>query len=1006
MDEELGLTATAARPVVGGWNLANADRFKLLEAQGVDPQSAWKMTGTWRGSDGRLRQRTSATGFGSVDYDFQQFDPNIPTPMTQPETTTPSTISPPRPNLIPTLPQLGQAFERRVMPVATEAVQTLRTGGILGDILRQYGESSVLPNQAMMQAFGRPFQQIREAPEPPSITTPTAFRPMGDPFQRALGQEIGDPLNIFGPGVLQGTARAGRAIGRAGLQQINEAMMTGEGFLGRAMAPVAPRRMAQTPTDKIVNKIEEGRATAKTLNIPANQLDRPASEVVLRGQNMPPRTPPPTQEQLAAARADTRMGADIVGQRLDIIVPEQERVAGGVYRAGRPDGGKWSDLSLEELSSRGPGFNGTNNDLDRLWNESLSEVSQAARDSVARTGATWKAFDADKWNIAFSLPLRNQLWYELSGEAYVSRLPDTSLRELLVALDLTGATSARAEPGENLERTIAILSQRMRDVPVDVDVTIPSTVAAALKRSGENISSDLANKTGMFADTIALTGGVPVRYPISVNDVWEAKTYGITDDQLSANQPLHEVFAKYINKVRDFHNQTSPEQLFPHQSWNVQARKWVTERSESTGVDPFSIQGGSDYAAEFDNIVKKLEAAGISVPNGQLTREVLLDPRTADALRTKTKGFREAPKATVEFGTLLTPSGKLGAQIYEQAKSAGDDLTAREYRQILTSAMYQSARGKPTAWENLVRVATNRAENVTRIYSPTSFDPFSVSGTFQGAASPNIRIPFKNMTPEEIAYANAVAGRGLKQKAMAAAEIRRLDLDQELPQGFVPTNSIKFAIDGPVPEQLLVDVTKKLGDGFEVSAMRYPDAIVLDVNPRFGDAGPEPPTAEAIDKAIEMLQEQYNAKNVKAFRAAYRSEYGKNYVEDPGDGSEYEKIIKQTLKGWNNEAIKSISELAGKSASKSDISKFLAGEFEKLPIDPKQLPEGVQISSISGRAQTIRKGLRQRISDHNAAIKAFETIGNGVDQQMASAIPKWQKREDARKKRASKQQQE
>lgn len=70
MDEELGLTATAARPVVGGWNLANADRFKLLEAQGVDPQSAWKMTGTWRGKDGRLRQRIAGAsalqGYGQA----------------------------------------------------------------------------------------------------------------------------------------------------------------------------------------------------------------------------------------------------------------------------------------------------------------------------------------------------------------------------------------------------------------------------------------------------------------------------------------------------------------------------------------------------------------------------------------------------------------------------------------------------------------------------------------------------------------------------------------------------------------------------------------------------------------------------------------------------------------------------------------------------------------------------------------------------------------------------
>jgi hypothetical protein len=421
------------------------------------------------------------------------------------------------------------------------------------------------------------------------------------------------------------------------------------------------------------------------------------------------------------------MGQNIVADRLNIIVPETERVRGGIYRAGQPSGRPWSELTPEQLKQRDSGFKGTDNDLDKMWQETLSEVSEAGRIAVERTGATWKAFPAKNWDNAFKLPLRNQLWYELSGEAFVDRMPDTTTREMLTFLDLIGATSARAKPLENLERSVAISAQKLQGVPVDVDVTIPSTVKDALRREGTNISSDLANKTGNFSDTLALTGGLPVRYPISVNDVWVGNAFGITDQQLGANQALHEVFARYMNKVRDFHNETG-NPLYPHESWQVQARQWVEMRANALGIDTSKLDTveGSDYAAEFDKVVKKLENAGISVPDGILTRDVLLDPRIPDALRTTTKAFREAPKATVEFGTLLTPSGKRGAELFKAAKAVGDELTQKEYLKVLTSSMYDSARGKPTPWQNLVRVATNRAESVTRIYSPTSQDPFAI----------------------------------------------------------------------------------------------------------------------------------------------------------------------------------------------------------------------------------------------------------------------------------------
>ena len=515
-------------------------------------------------------------------------------------------------------------------------------------------------------------------------------------------------------------------------------------------------------------------------------------QVVTPGTTIPPKTSPATTDDLAAAQADTRQTAESVGQRLDITVPEAERVAGGTYVAGAPGGGRWTDLPEETLSKRGPGFAGSDADLERMWQETLSEVSQAARDSVSRTGATWRAFPAKSWDLAMRLPNRHQFWYELSGESFVDRLPDLNMDEHMMFVDLVGATSARAGPGPNLERAVAVLSQNLRGVPVDVDLTTQSTVEAALQRQGVGVSSDLANKTGMFSDTLALTGGLPVRYPIAVNDVWVAKAYGITDNQLSGNQALHEVFGKYTNKLRDFTNQKSPGGI-PHQSWQKQARQWVQMRSADDGIDTSQVTSveGNDYASEFGRLVQKLEGAGINVPGGVLTRNILMDPRVADALRPTTPGYREAPKATVEFGTLLTPSGEKGASIFAAARDAGDTLTQQEYLGTLTGSMYTSARGK-TLWEKTVRLATNESRMVTRISAPTKADPFAYSGTFEGAAAPNIRIPLKNMSPDQIAYFNAMAGKGLKQKAMAAAEIKNITRNEALPEGYIETNTLYF----------------------------------------------------------------------------------------------------------------------------------------------------------------------------------------------------------------------
>ena len=727
--------------------------------------------------------------------------------------------------------------------------------------------------------------------------------------------------------------------------------------------------------------------------------DASTKAFVQHGKPIPPSAPPPDPALLQQAQADTRMGADIVKRRLPVIVPEQERVIGGVYVPGAPDGRRWSELTPQELSVRGSGAGFTDADLQSIWDQTLAEVSEAGRQAVANTGATWKVFPAKQWDKALKLPLRSQLWYELSGEAFVDRLPDLKYNEHMMFLDLVGATSARARPGENLERALAVLSQRLRGVPVDVDVTIPSTVSAALRRDGRNVSSDLANKTGMFSDTLALTGGLPTRYPISVNDVWVGKAFGITDDQLSSNQALHEVFGKYTNKLRDLVNSTSPSP-YPHQSWNLQSRQWVELRAADEGIDTSlaSAVEGSDYAGEWGKVLQKLQNAGIDVPEGKITRDVLMDPRFADALRSTTPAFRAAPKATVEFGTLLTPNGQKAADIYDRARQIGDQNTQDEYLSTLTTSMYRTARGKPTLWELTARTALGDTTSVTRIYSPTTDDPFAISGTFAGAAAPNIRVPLRGLTPDQIAYFNAVAGQGLRQKAMAAVEITRLDPDQALPEGAVLSRAVRFDFDGPVPQKMLTDFASALGEGFEISAMRYPDGMVFDINPRFGDAGPEAPSVKAVDDAIKSIRSTYGIENPKVFDISYKSEYGKNYVEDPGDGTGYKQIINDTLKGWEADAVAQLRVITEGKFSDAVLKRYLKGNDDALKDAARK--GGFGVSGYTGRAKTVRKVFQQRLSDHADITAQWNAVGKEIDDKLGALIPKWERRQSARAKKS------
>ena len=730
--------------------------------------------------------------------------------------------------------------------------------------------------------------------------------------------------------------------------------------------------------------------------------------ILQRGQPIQPATPRPSQAEIDAARADTRVGNNVVNQRLNTIVPEADRVVGGAYTAGAPSGGRWADMPDTFLNSNGVGFKitpqirqadamhkraladveanpdseyhkamlneaalnlkeahkGGNAILQKLWNQAVSESSQAAKNAVSQHNVK-PQFKSDDWDKAMSLPYRDHLWYELSGEKMAENLPDLTPEEYLKGMDLVGATSARAEPGENLERSLGVLSQHMRGVPVDVDLTIPSTVRQALSRSHSGGSSALpGNKTGHFSDTLALTGGVPTRFPISVNDVWVGKMFGVPDDVMSSNQSLHEPMAIYFNKIRDLYNKTHGHELpFQYQSWNFQAPAWVHLRNEPSGDAYHQVWGG---------IINKLKAENVpGIVGDKITREALMHPKFADALRRTTPEWRAAPKATVEFGSTQTNKGAQAAELYKHAIENNDSLSQGKYLKALTSAMYHSARGADHPWDLLKRAVTGevtQAGDITRISHPTSESPFDSGGSFEGAVSPNIRVPLKDMDDDQLAMFNAIAGKHLKQDAMAVSSVREADPNDAPRDGHIRGHSLFM----PTTDQMdVADIrkfSKELGkNGHSLSFTRYPNGYMFDVIPSFDDQG----NAKGVDHATlrqaadRSFGNRYPTGKIMAhdFKSVYNT------------SGEYADLKKQLLKRIRDEFV---DQAVAAGLTKSDARGVLTR------------PDGP--NDLKGGSKKAWNTYKARLDYLAASEKGFKKIAESVNKAHGNFIDEASKR--------------
>jgi hypothetical protein len=707
------------------------------------------------------------------------------------------------------------------------------------------------------------------------------------------------------------------------------------------------------------------------------------SSIIQRGVPIEPKTPRPDDAAREAALADTRMGADIVGQRINTLIPEQDRVVGGTYTPGAPGGTRWADMPDEVLSKPGVGFRVADEELQQLWQDSVAQSSAAAKKAVADNGVTPQFLSKD-WDAAMKTPLRDHLWYELSGERLAENMPDLSPDEFMQFMDLIGATSARAAPGENLERALGVLSQKLQGRPVDVDLTIPSTVQQALGRDHASGSSALpGNKTGYFSDTLALTGGVPTRFPISVNDVWVGKMFGVPDDVMSSNQALHEPMAAYFNKIRDLYNERHGGEVpFQYQSWNFQAPAWVHLRNKEAGAT-----SGDAYHQVWGGILDKLKAAGVKGIKGDvITREALMDPKFADAVRRTTAPWRDAPKATVEFGTTQTNVGRSAYDLYRQAIDSGDDLSQQEYLGGLTTAMYQSARGKHP-WDALKKAVTGvmgTEGEITRIAVPTSDAPLDIGGTFEGMVSPNIRVPLKDMSDAQQRYFNAIAGGPLRQDAMAASQFLPVDAGAAPREGHIRTMAVFVPTTEAIGPAEIRAFSKAMSEaGHDLSYARYPNGYKFDILPNFNGDAPVGPTPDALRQAYTATMDRFGAPTVL--------EHDFKSVYTPGD--DYSTARTELLTEMKNDFI-----------AKARAAKIPPGRAAKLAeraADPKTKPGSVP-AGLTSRGRKAWDSYRARLGALADAEQGFQALAERVASSHATFIEKATKRAERARKRAEK----
>tara|TARA_R110002074_G_scaffold92179_4_gene201222 strand:+ start:454 stop:3375 length:2922 start_codon:yes stop_codon:yes gene_type:complete len=636
-------------------------------------------------------------------------------------------------------------------------------------------------------------------------------------------------------------------------------------------------------------------------------------------------------------------------------IPPETRVAKDHVPGERMEpvsGGRFTDL---DLNAKGQGFNGTQDDLTQVWEESVRESGNIAEKTVARLEMSPRLLEF--WDNALRLSDRGRYWYEVSTESFKDLLPDLSAEELKKFISVVASTSPVANPFQNMQRAVAAFSSYLRGVPIDNDLVIPRNVRDAL------VTGELEGlKTGSFGGTMQYIDGLTDIPPLSTNDRQVASSFAISGEDVANNPELYEVLSRFYTKLRDNLNAKLPPGAEPYETWQLQALGWIQERTLSGNPfndDYLDALTKIDPGASVDrkSVLQLLEEGGVNVPEGILTREILEDPRVADILSPTTMPFREAPIATIEVNTVQTMAGARASDLLQKAVDQGNDVAVRTFNKMVTGALYKASRGKTSPFAPIISAVVGKRIKPSRIEVPTADRPFDVAGTYKGQMSPNIRVPLQGLSNDDINVVMAGMAKAWKQEGVPATRFTTALADSAPAEGSIRTYSVFIKTTDDVGGDNWLKFADALPEVNEISVRRVPNGYVLDIHPDYEKwVGP---VSDAVEDAV------FNSLGDLAKKASimYRNVTPFSYETLAG--------ADDTINVWKQRIRKdAIEKITAKSGIDADAaSRFFNGDdgaIQKIA------------SSKRKPIERIRALGQRRVSDFDKAVEQAQDLGGSL----------------------------
>jgi len=662
-------------------------------------------------------------------------------------------------------------------------------------------------------------------------------------------------------------ARLKNALAGVGAEVLGEALILGAKGLYRTM------RALKDPTAR--------QALGRTVRNSAGELLSPTSAVAAqRGQiepfleyrrqnegaldSMGPEVgaravvaSPVESAQQLLDEAVSLKGRNLSHQQLAAVLPPETRRAGGLPDTPRRhttrSGGRFADENLEAPAA--PNVKLADEEIDALWHESIEFMERQgypaqqvinemrAVRSGGRQVKSVRPKGGEFWERSLKLPNRARYWYEVSAEGMRDMLPDLSDEEFKAFIDLVAMTSQSTAPTQNMMRAIGVLSHTLRDIPSEQDIIDPTTLLRTFGQANEGL------KVGSFGGTFLHHLGLRDMPQLSTNDRQVASTFGMGPTDVAQNPVMYGVLSRFYQNLRDHLNVKQGANAEPWETWQLQAMGWVQERIDDGNVD------FDDYLDVLSRLSKKAEDAGLPVgPNGELTREVLSDPRldplmatTIEEYRRKVKvglpitgrgdGYHKSVEMRREFELLDDQKAVEAWDNMERRALKGLMFTRRvpkldaEGKQVFSRKREKAFESAPSPAQALASALAGKRQGVSR----------TAIGANEAGAVGRIPLPADASETELKAWLS-VMGSELQQNTVRAGRFRYLEAPPEDMTG--KGTSVLYQQPEPLTAAQVQAFQARVGEHWQVDAHTAPNGTVLDVHPLGGRAA-DPAVLEA-----------------------------------------------------------------------------------------------------------------------------------------------------------------